>query len=237
MTSFCREIQFRTSAFYLRHSDVHPHTAALTTPTPLIKLQAVRTVPLLGNLVQQTGRPKSTETNDRKSTVRWNQTKVSPTFVLSWFGLTSCAAAVCWWNKEPAITKHATLNLLSSFMAFVYTFLFFPRSHDSFPPLPMALWTPFRSFHEYIYVFAGEKHVCCEGCRALCAGRLYRLWQELPTGASSPWQNAAGPVLPPSSKLAPAKQIRCRPPSPLLCRRENDRPGHCAQRPFTINDN
>lgn len=214
---------------------MHPHTAA----PPPIKLQVAHTVSLLGSLVQQTGRPKSTETNDRKSTTWWNF-QVFPTFVWSWFGRTSrAAAAVCWWNEEPAITKHATLNLLSSFMAFVCAFLFFFFFQITWqlPPLPMALWTPFWSFHEYINVFAGEKHVCCEGCRALYTGRLYWLWQESPTGASSPWQNAAGPVLPPSSKLPPAKQIRRRPPSPLFCWRENDRPGHCAQRPFTINGN
>lgn len=102
-----------------------------------------------------------------------------PTFLWSRLGLSFTR---CCGLQTDATTKRATLNLRSSFLAFLPTFLVFfpPRSHDSFPLLPMALWTPFQSFHEYIYVFAGEERVCCEGCRALCAGRLYWLWQESP---------------------------------------------------------
>lgn len=48
---------------------------------------------------------------------------------------------------------------------------------------------------------------------------------------------AAGPVLPPSSKLPAAKQIKRNTSPPRLCQLENDRPGHFAQRPFTINGN
>lgn len=47
-----------------------------------------------------------------------------------------------------------------------------------------------------------------EGCQAFCIGCLYCLWQVSPTGPSGPWQNAAGPFLPPSWKLPPAKQIK-----------------------------
>lgn len=107
-------------------------------------------------------------------------------------------------------------------------------------PPPPCPWPYEHRFGRPMNIFmclSGRSTCAARGGRALCAGRLLRLWQESPTGACSPWQNAAGPVLPPSSKLPPAKQIRRHPPSPLLCRRENDRPGHCAQRPFTINSN
>lgn len=158
MTSLCRKIQVRTSVFCLRHSDVHSYTAAPAPPTPPvpINLQAVHTVSLLGSLVQQTGRPKSTETNDWKNTVWWNF-QVSPTFVRSWFGLT----LVGWWNKEPAITKPATQNL-SSFTVFLYTLLFF-RSHVSFPP-------PCPWPYEYLLVFPWI-YLCVLPGRSRCAVR------------------------------------------------------------------
>lgn len=89
------------------------------------------------------------------------------------------AAAVCRLTQQQNAWPSTSFPL-SWLLCPLFSFFFPPRSHDSFPLLPVASWTPFQSFHEYIYVFAGEERVCCEGCRALCAGRLYWLWQESP---------------------------------------------------------
>lgn len=116
-----------------------------------------------------------------------------PTSLWSRLGLSPTCC--CGLQTNPA-TKRVTLNLLSSFVAFVPTFLFFlsPLDHTAASPLlPVALWTPFQSFHEYIYAFAGEERVCCEGCRALCAGRLYWLWQESPPAPGRALQGQSCP--------------------------------------------
>lgn len=112
------------------------------------------------------------------------------------------------------------------------------KAHDPKPPFaivhilsdemtasPSCLWPSEHlswASHEYMHVFTGESSMCVqslcvsgEGCQPFCMGGLYQLWQESPIAASGPWQTAAGPVLPPSWKLPPAKQIK-RYPLPTL---------------------
>lgn len=92
-------------------------------------------------------------------------------------------------------------------MAFVSTFLFSQITWQLLPPCPWPHEHLFGFPWIYLCVF-----VCCEGCRALCAGRLYRLWQELPAGASSPWQECCRASLAPKLK-ATTSQANQTPPS------------------------
>lgn len=74
---------------------------------------------------------------------------------------------------------------------------------------PSCLWPSEHLFGLFMNIFMClPRRVVCvrvcvyaEGCWAFCMGRLYWLWQESPTGASGPWQSAAGPVLPRAQSL------------------------------------
>lgn len=128
-----------------------------------------------------------------------------------------------------------TPNLLSSFTAALHTLFL-----DQMTASPSCLWLSEHLFGLLMNICmclpGSGVCVCTEGWQALCMGRLYWLWQELPTGASGPWQCAGGPVLAPELKATASKTNQTL-PLPHLCQLENDRPGHSAQRPFTINSN
>lgn len=189
-----------TSALWLRHpdgSDPSPFTPCTLTlqrdhPHPQdhlpIKLQAVRTSHCLDSPVQQTGRPKSTEglgggrlgTGDRgQETGDRGQGPGTRSLKLSW-------------SRSPP--QQHTRPQPSSPLSWLLCPLFplFPDPPPPTPTLARGLTNTFWLFHEYIDVFSG-------GARGSLRGMSSLVVAPAAQRAGSPWQNAAGPVLPPSS--------------------------------------
>lgn len=182
-------------------------------PVPHDKHQTVRTVWLLGSLVQQTDQCQQKQKRQKESSLMKLSSFPNVCLVLVWSDFTRRCSLLMERTACDNKTRHPKTSSPLSWL--LCPLFFFLRSPDSFSPLAHGLMNTFLVFHEYIYVFLCVVRGVGLSVRDVFTGCGKSCPLELP----APGKNAAGPVLPPSSKLPPAKQIRRCPPSPLLCRR------------------
>lgn len=165
-------------------------------------------------------------------------------FVHIWFPLdilnSHVAASCCVMEWKDCNNKAHDPKPSFLFSAIVHTF--FLRSNDIFSLLPVAFWTPF---------FGGLlMNICmCLPGRAVCAvcawwkGVRLSVWEVFtgcgrsrPPELLAPDRALQGPSCPRAESYRQQNKSNANPP-PHPCQLENDRPGHSAQRPFTINSN
>lgn len=132
------------------------------------------------------------------------------------------------------------------------------KAHDPKPPFaivhilsdemtasPSCLWPSEHlswASHEYMHVFTGESSMCVQslcvwwGVSAVLHGRSLPAVAGVTHCSFWPLTKCCRARLAPELKVTASKTNQTLPP-PHPCQLENDRPGHSAQRPFTINGN
>lgn len=132
-----------------------------------------------------------------------------------------------------------TPNLLSPSHRYCAHTLFYFL--DQMTASPSCLWPSEHLFGLLMNIFMCLPGRAAQECvRCGVSGFLYRTSLLVVAGVAhwsfGPLTECCRALLAPELKATTSKTNQMLPP-PHLCQLENDRPGHCAQRPFTINSN